>query len=82
MTLDNLSDAVGLAASSDTLTAYDDDTAAILHQLLSSRAAPTKGVVDMPALTLSANDITSAIKSFLAGSARDSMVSDLSISGT
>jgi hypothetical protein len=66
--------AVRLAASNDTLAAYDDDTAAVLRQLHPSRAAPTcdsqlQPVVGMPALTLSENDITSAIKSFLAGSA-------------
>jgi hypothetical protein len=34
-------DAVRLAASSDTLAAYDDDTASVLCQLHSSRTAPT-----------------------------------------
>jgi hypothetical protein len=49
---------VRLAASNDTLSAYDDDTAAVLRQLHPSRAAPTcdsqlQPVVGMPALTLS-----------------------------
>jgi hypothetical protein len=67
--------AMRLAASNDTLAAYDDDdTAAALRQLHPSRAAPTcesqlQPVVRVPVLMLSENDITSAIKSFLAGSA-------------
>jgi hypothetical protein len=57
---------VRLAASNDTLAAFDDDTAAVLRQLHPSRSAPT---CDFPALSLQENDLNSAIKSFLAGSA-------------
>jgi hypothetical protein len=66
--------AVRLTASNDTLAAYDDDTVAALRQLHPSRTTETSDlphppVYNVPALTLSENDIAAAIKSFLAGSA-------------